>query len=80
MPRYFLEAIILSLAMYTCNPTGSHSEYKEFASDSDYSYKYRPNAEIVYALKIPTDIVSFFEETGTGFDPELTIPLEKMCL
>ncbi|MDF1573870.1 MAG: hypothetical protein P1P86_01590 [Bacteroidales bacterium] len=34
--------------------------------------------EIVYTLKIPTDIVSFFEETGTGFDPGFTCPLEKI--
>jgi hypothetical protein len=80
MPRYFLGAIILSLASHGCNIPGSQAEYNEFSSDSDYSSVYRPSAEIVYALKIPTDIVSFFEETGTGFDPELTMPLEKIPL
>lgn len=76
----FPGAIILSIAFYACNPGGTHSGQTEFAPDSDYSSVYRPGAEIVYALKIPTDIVSFFEETGTGFDPGLTIPLEKIPL
>ena len=80
MSRHFLGAIIVSFAMYACNPTGSQSGENEFVTDSDYSSVFRPSAEIVYALKIPTDIVSFFEETGTGFDPELTIPLEKIPL
>jgi hypothetical protein len=66
--------------MYACNPSGSHSVENEFISDSDYSDVFRPSAEIVYALKIPTDIVSFFEETGTGYDPDLTIPLERIPL
>jgi len=34
--------------------------------------------DIVYALRIPTDIVGFFEKTGTGFDPGITCPLEKI--
>jgi hypothetical protein len=34
--------------------------------------------KIIYALKIPTDIVSFFEKTGTGFDPGFICPLEKI--
>ena len=80
MFRYVLGAIILSLLSYACNPSGSQSGENEFVSDSDYSDVFRPSAEIVYALKIPTDIVSFFEETGTGYDPDITIPLERIPL
>lgn len=31
-------------------------------------------------MKIPTDIVNFFEQTGTGYDPDMTCPLEKIPL
>jgi len=80
MLRYVLGTIVLSLLITACNPTGSQSGENEFISNADYPYLYRPSAEIVYALKIPTDIVSFFEETGTGFDPTITLPLEKVPL
>lgn len=80
MFRYVFGAIFMSLLMYACNPTGSQSGENEFISDPDYSSASAPGAEIVYALKIPTDIVGFFEETGTGFDPDITIPLEKIPL
>ena len=34
--------------------------------------------EVIYALKIPTDIVMLFEETGTGFDPGLfSVPSKR---
>jgi hypothetical protein len=80
MFRYVLGAVVLSMFMYACNPTGSQSGENEFISSSDYAAAFAPSAEIVYALKIPTDIVSFFEETGTGFDPDICIPLEKIPL
>jgi hypothetical protein len=71
---------VLSLFLYACNPIGSQSGENEFSSDSDYSPAFNSGAEIIYALKIPTDIVSFFEETGTGYDPDITIPLERIPL
>ena len=80
MFRYVFGAIILSFLMYACNPTGSQSGENDFISESDYSSAYAQSGEIVYALKIPTDIVSFFEETGTGFDPDITISLERIPL
>jgi len=80
MFRPLFGAIVLSLLLYACNPSGSHSGENEFVSNSDYPTEFSRNGEIVYALKIPTDIVSFFEETGTGFDPAITIPLEKIPL
>lgn len=80
MFRYLIGTISLSLLMYACNPPGSRSAKNEFISDANYSNEIIPAAEIVYALKIPTDIVSFFEETGTGYDPDITIPLEKIPL
>ena len=80
MFRYSLGAVSLCIFMIACNPTGSQSAENEFIAGSDYAEEFSPSAEIVYALKIPTDIVSFFEETGTGYDPYITIPLEKIPL
>jgi hypothetical protein len=79
MLRNLLGAIVLGFLVFACNPTGSQSGENEFISDSDYA-AITPSAEIVYALKIPTDIVGFFEETGTGFDPNIPISLQKIPL
>jgi hypothetical protein len=80
MLRYVFGAIALSFIMYACNPTGSQTGENAFVSDSEYPLSFTESGEIIYALKIPTDIVSFFEKTGTGFDPEITISLEKIPL
>lgn len=79
MFRLAFRAIILSLFLYACNPSGSQPGENDFIPSSSPSAFYQ-GGEIVYALKIPTDIVSFFEETGTGFDPGITCPLEKVPL
>lgn len=78
MFRFAFRAIILSFLLYGCNPSGSQSGETDFISDPDYPSVVTEKGEIVYALKIPTDIVSFFEKTGTGFDPGITCPLEKI--
>jgi len=80
MFRYVFRVIILSFFLYACNPSGSQSVETDFISDSIYPSGFTQNGEIVYALRIPTDIVSFFEETGTGFDPDISCPLEKIPL
>lgn len=36
--------------------------------------------EVIYSLSLPTDITRLFEETGTGFDPSLLMPLERIPL
>ena len=80
MFRYAFPTIILSFFLYACNPTGSQSGENDFISDTSNPSAFAEDGEIVYALRIPTDIVSFFEETGTGFDPDITCPLEKIPL
>jgi hypothetical protein len=79
MFRLAFRAIILSFFLYSCNPSGSQSGENDFIP-SEKTSGFFQDGEIVYALKIPTDIVSFFEETGTGFDPGITCPLEKVPL
>ena len=34
--------------------------------------------EVIYALSLPTDVALLFEETGTGFNPELLLPLDRI--
>jgi hypothetical protein len=80
MFRYAFLAIVLSFFLYACNPTGSQSGENDFIADTNNPSAFTQDGEIVYALKIPTDIVNFFEETGTGFDPGITCPLEKIPL
>jgi hypothetical protein len=80
MFRYAFLAIVLSFLLFACNPTGSQSGENDFISGSNNQSAFTQDGEIVYALKIPTDIVNFFEETGTGFDPGITCPLEKIPL
>jgi len=80
MFRYAFLAIVLSFLLFACNPTGSQSGENDFISGSNNYSAFTQDGEIVYALKIPTDIVNFFEETGTGFDPGITCPLEKIPL
>lgn len=80
MFRFAFQAIILSIFLYGCNPSGSQSAENDFIANSYDPYAFGPDGEIIYALKIPTDIVNFFEETGTGFDPDITCPLEKIPL
>jgi len=80
MLRHAFRAIILSFFLYACNSSGSQSGVTDFFSESDNPSAFTQDGEIVYALKIPTDIVSFFEKTGTGFDPDITCPLEKIPL
>ncbi len=80
MFRYAFPAIVLSFFLYACNPTGSQSGENDFIADTSNPSAFTQDGEIVYALKIPTDIVNFFEETGTGFDPGITCPLEKIPL
>ena len=78
MFRNAFKAIIVSFILYGCNPSGSQPATTDFIPDPNSPTAFSPKGEIVYALKIPTDIVGFFEKTGTGFDPGILCPLEKI--
>jgi hypothetical protein len=80
MFRFAFRAIILIIFLNGCNTSGSRPGDSDFISNSYDPSAFVPDEEIVFALKIPTDIVSFFEETGTGFDPGIPCPLEKIPL
>jgi hypothetical protein len=78
MFRNAFKAILVSFIIYGCNPSGSQPSTSDFIYDPSNPAAFSTKGEIVYALKIPTDIVSFFEKTGTGFDPGILCPLEKI--
>ena len=80
MFRFASRAIILIMFLDGCNTSGHKPADSDFISSSYDPSAFAPDGEIVYALRIPTDIVSFFEETGTGFDPDIPCPLEKIPL
>jgi len=80
MFRFVFRAFILSLLVFGCTSNNPQSGENLFVPDPDTPYGSSEVMEVSYALKIPTDIVSFFEETGTGFDPYVTCPLEKIPL
>jgi hypothetical protein len=78
MLRNVILVIILSFLIHGCNPSGSQPVDSDFIPDTYYPHSFIETGEVIYALRIPTDIVSFFEKTGTGFDPSVTCPLEKI--
>jgi len=80
MLRFMFRAFILSLVFYGCNPRSPEFGDKDFVADPEHPFALVEKGEIIYSLNIPTDIVSFFEETGTGFDPSVPCPLERIPL
>jgi hypothetical protein len=78
MLRFAFRAFILSLVLFGCNPQNPQPGENDFIADPDHPSSLIEEGEIIYSLNIPTDIVSFFEETGTGFDPSVTCPLERI--
>ncbi len=78
MLRFVFQAFILSLVLFGCNPQNPQAGENDFIADPDHPSSLVEEGEIIYSLNIPTDIVSFFEETGTGFDPDVTCPLERI--
>ena len=78
MSRFLFRAFILSLVLYGCNSQTPQTGENDFIVDPDLSFSGAEEGEIIYSLNIPTDIVSFFEETGTGFDPGVPCPLLRV--
>jgi len=78
MLRFIFRAFILSLVFYGCNPKNPQPGENDFIADPEHPSTLVEKSEVIYSLNIPTDIVSFFEETGTGFDPGVPCPLERV--
>ncbi len=80
MFRFPFRTLLLFVFLIGCNYSDTPPSPSDFVPGSEDFYALARNGQIVYALKIPTDIVGFFEETGTGFDPDIPCPLEKIPL
>ncbi len=80
MCRYLFLAFILSLLLHGCKLSDSGSGKKDFVPEQDHRLNSSKVREVIYSMGIPTDIASFFEETGTGFDPGLTFPLQTVSI
>ena len=78
MFRYPFRTLIFFVLFVGCTNSDTPPSSTDFESGSGNAFA--NNGQIVYALKIPTDIVNFFEQTGTGFDPDIPCPLEKIPL
>ncbi len=76
MFRYAFWMLSLLLLINACNQSTISKE--EFIPDSEESSTSTNASEVIYSLYLPTDITRLFEETGTGFNPELLIPFERL--
>lgn len=63
-----------------CHNNGSGTSSGPFVPDPSGASAASVASEVIYALRLPTDIAGLFEETGTGFMPQLLIPPERIPL
>lgn len=80
MFRYALWLVSLLLLLNACNrPNSINNSENVFTGFDEPSAKVEAS-EVIYSLALPTDISQLFEDTGTGFNSELLIPLDKIPL
>lgn len=80
MFRNFFSLLLVFILGFSCNsPNSGKNTDQIFNGSTDPALKGDPY-EVIYALYLPTDVIHLFEETGTGFNPDLIIPLELIPL
>jgi len=77
MLRHTFWTLSLLFLFNACNQS-NRSNVEEFVPDSNISSASTKAFEVIYSLYLPTDITRLFEETGTGFNPDLLIPFERI--
>lgn len=80
MPRYAVFIVSLLFIVQACNQPISHSGREELFILSGDSTESGQVFSVIYSLHLPTDISRLFEETGTGFNPDLLMPHERIPL
>lgn len=70
--------VVLLFLGNACNQSGNDSQTGPFVPDPPGSSSPGDAFEVIYALSLPTDVALLFEETGTGFNPELLLPLDRI--
>jgi len=70
----------LLFLLSACNTSRNSVDQGDFIPDPEGPSKVSKAQEVIYSLYLPTDITTIFEETGTGFNPNLTLPLDRVPL
>ena len=80
MFRVAFPLLFLCLTVFACSSrdTGTGSE-EEFAGTGE-GVIHGDAFDVIYALQLPIDIAQLFEETGTGFNQDLLLPLDMVQL
>ncbi|MCK5135284.1 MAG: hypothetical protein KAR19_05805 [Bacteroidales bacterium] len=80
MFRYAFWMVSLLLLFNACNHPNSISNSGDVFTGSNEPSVKGNASEVIYSLTLPTDISRIFEETGTFFNPELLMPLDRIPL
>lgn len=80
MRKYSFWLAFMLLILAGCKQYGTRASSGFFIPDPSGSSRSTDASEVIYSLQLPTDIAGLFEETGTGFNPDLLIPLERIPL
>lgn len=78
MYRYVFWMISMVILFNACNQSNNSSSNGVFNPDQTGSSISADAFEVIYALSLPMDIAGLFEETGTGFNPDLLLPLDRV--
>ena len=66
------------ILLNACNQSNNSSSNGVFNPDQAGSSISADAFEVIYCLSLPIDIATLFEETGTGFNPDLLLPLDRV--
>lgn len=80
MFKYAFWMVSLLILLNACNHPNSISNSGDVFTGSNEPSVKGDASEVIYSLYLPTDISRIFEETGTGFNPELLLPLDRILL
>jgi hypothetical protein len=80
MPYKACWTVFVLLLVMACNPSGPTAAGENFIQDPHFDALAQDAIGVIYSLQLPTDINDIFEKTGTGFNPDFTIPLKRISL
>jgi hypothetical protein len=72
--------VFVLLLVMACNRSGPTAAGENFIQDPQFDALAQDAIGVIYSLQFPTDINDIFEKTGTGFNPDFTIPLKRISL
>ncbi len=78
MYRYVFWMVFMVMFFNACNQSNNSSSNEVFNPDQAGFSISSDAFEVIYSLSLPTDIAALFEETGTGFNPDFLLPLDRI--